>query len=64
MCLPWRCRDLIALFIILTSVVCEDQLDNAGKMYPRGNHWAVGERRLFHSDIYYLFVYVYHSFEL
>ncbi|XP_031434082.1 gastrin-releasing peptide [Clupea harengus] len=42
MCLPWRCRDLIALFIILTSVVCEDQLDNAGKMYPRGNHWAVG----------------------
>ncbi|XP_041914876.1 gastrin-releasing peptide [Alosa sapidissima] len=42
MCLPWRCRQLIAIVIILTSVVCDGQLDNSGKMYPRGNHWAVG----------------------
>ncbi|KAL2099636.1 hypothetical protein ACEWY4_004030 [Coilia grayii] len=42
MCLPWRCRQLIAISVIFTSVACEGQLNDAGKVYPRGNHWAVG----------------------
>uniref|UniRef100_A0A3Q3VMK9 Gastrin-releasing peptide n=1 Tax=Mola mola TaxID=94237 RepID=A0A3Q3VMK9_MOLML len=43
----WTCRPAWPLFIILMMIPCmlycsESPPAPAGKMYPRGNHWAVG----------------------
>ncbi|KAG7477098.1 hypothetical protein MATL_G00090560 [Megalops atlanticus] len=46
--LAWRYRPTLLVLTVLFFVVCKVQLatsDNAappGKIYPRGNHWAVG----------------------
>ncbi|XP_026052887.1 gastrin-releasing peptide [Carassius auratus] len=43
MCLVWRSR--LVVFIILLAVFCDVYASDAqpiGKVYPRGNHWAVG----------------------
>ncbi|XP_042364976.1 gastrin-releasing peptide [Plectropomus leopardus] len=46
-CSPWICRPVLPLFLILAVVPCMLYCSDApaavvGKMYPRGNHWAVG----------------------
>ncbi|CAJ1070713.1 gastrin-releasing peptide [Xyrichtys novacula] len=46
MCISWIWRPVWTVLIILATVPCmlycsEGQPDD-GKMYPRGNHWAVG----------------------
>ncbi|KAJ4926046.1 hypothetical protein JOQ06_008230 [Pogonophryne albipinna] len=43
----WTCRPMWPLFIILATMPCmlhssESPAAAVGKMYPRGNHWAVG----------------------
>uniref|UniRef100_A0A672SAU3 Gastrin-releasing peptide n=1 Tax=Sinocyclocheilus grahami TaxID=75366 RepID=A0A672SAU3_SINGR len=43
MCLVWRYRSVVS--IILVIVLCdvyESDAQPIGKVYPRGNHWAVG----------------------
>ncbi|KAK7131462.1 hypothetical protein R3I94_016554 [Phoxinus phoxinus] len=43
MCLVWRCRLVVSM--ILVVVLCGVYASDAqpiGKVYPRGNHWAVG----------------------
>uniref|UniRef100_A0A671M524 Gastrin-releasing peptide n=1 Tax=Sinocyclocheilus anshuiensis TaxID=1608454 RepID=A0A671M524_9TELE len=43
MCLVWRYRLVVS--IILVIVLCDVYASDAqpiGKVYPRGNHWAVG----------------------
>ncbi|KAI2651537.1 Gastrin-releasing peptide [Labeo rohita] len=43
MCLVWRYRLVVS--IILVVVLCDVYASDAqpiGKVYPRGNHWAVG----------------------
>ncbi|XP_055037170.2 gastrin-releasing peptide [Misgurnus anguillicaudatus] len=44
MCVVWRYR--LAVSIILVLVLCDvhasDDAETGGKVYPRGNHWAVG----------------------
>ncbi|XP_028274179.1 gastrin-releasing peptide [Parambassis ranga] len=47
LCCSWTCRPVWPLFFILASVPCmlhctESPAAVVGKMYPRGNHWAVG----------------------
>lgn len=46
MCVVWRYR--LAVSIILVLVLCDvhasDDAERGGKVYPRGNHWAVGEQ--------------------
>uniref|UniRef100_UPI0037E87434 gastrin-releasing peptide n=1 Tax=Semicossyphus pulcher TaxID=241346 RepID=UPI0037E87434 len=48
MCFSWTCRPVWPLVIILATLPCmlhgsESQpAAGVGKMYPRGNHWAVG----------------------
>ncbi|XP_041816840.1 gastrin-releasing peptide [Chelmon rostratus] len=47
MCCSWTCRPVWPVFLILASIPCmlhcsEGPAAAAGKMYPRGNHWAVG----------------------
>ncbi|XP_034079985.1 gastrin-releasing peptide [Gymnodraco acuticeps] len=46
-CYSWTCRPMWPLFIILATMPCmlhssESPPAAVGKMYPRGNHWAVG----------------------
>jgi len=44
MCLAWRSRLVVSM--ILVVVLCGVYASDAqpiGKVYPRGNHWAVGE---------------------
>uniref|UniRef100_A0A3P9HRD3 Gastrin-releasing peptide n=1 Tax=Oryzias latipes TaxID=8090 RepID=A0A3P9HRD3_ORYLA len=46
-CCAWICRPLWTLFILLAATPCflhcsENPAAVGGKMYPRGNHWAVG----------------------
>ncbi|KAK9532503.1 hypothetical protein VZT92_009884 [Zoarces viviparus] len=46
-CCSWSCRPLWTLFIMLATIPCmlrcsESPAAVDGKMYPRGNHWAVG----------------------
>lgn len=43
----WTVRPVMPLFIILATLSCflhcsESPVPVVGKMYPRGNHWAVG----------------------
>ncbi|XP_054467824.1 gastrin-releasing peptide [Anoplopoma fimbria] len=42
----WSCRPVWPLFIILVTIPCmlhcSESPAAVGKMYPRGNHWAVG----------------------
>ncbi|XP_030006071.1 gastrin-releasing peptide-like [Sphaeramia orbicularis] len=43
----WTCRPVLPLFLILATMSCllhcsESPAPAVGKMYPRGNHWAVG----------------------
>ncbi|XP_031173724.1 gastrin-releasing peptide [Sander lucioperca] len=47
LCFLWTCRPVWPLFIILATIPCvlycsESPAAVVGKMYPRGNHWAVG----------------------
>ncbi|XP_023147727.1 gastrin-releasing peptide [Amphiprion ocellaris] len=47
LCCSWTCRPVWPLFILLAAVTCvlhcsESPAAVAGKVYPRGNHWAVG----------------------
>ncbi|XP_013864762.1 gastrin-releasing peptide [Austrofundulus limnaeus] len=47
LCCSWTCRPLWPLFIFLAAAPCflhcsETPAAVVGKMYPRGNHWAVG----------------------
>ncbi|KAA8584484.1 hypothetical protein FQN60_008269 [Etheostoma spectabile] len=47
LCFLWTCRPAWPLFIILATVPCmlycsQSPAAVVGKMYPRGNHWAVG----------------------
>lgn len=44
MCLVWRYRLVVSmiLVVILCGVYASD-VQPIGKVYPRGNHWAVGE---------------------
>uniref|UniRef100_A0A3Q0SRX7 Gastrin-releasing peptide n=1 Tax=Amphilophus citrinellus TaxID=61819 RepID=A0A3Q0SRX7_AMPCI len=47
LCYSWTCRPVWPVFIILATVPCilncsESPAAVVGKMYPRGNHWAVG----------------------
>ncbi|XP_034565865.1 gastrin-releasing peptide [Notolabrus celidotus] len=45
MCISWTWRPVWPVFIILATVLyCSESQPAAddGKMYPRGNHWAVG----------------------
>ncbi|XP_014324102.1 gastrin-releasing peptide [Xiphophorus maculatus] len=47
LCYSWSCRALWPIFIILAAAPCllrcsERPALVVGKMYPRGNHWAVG----------------------
>ncbi|XP_070781372.1 gastrin-releasing peptide [Enoplosus armatus] len=47
MCYAWTCRPVWPLFMILATAPCllycsESPAAAVGKMYPRGNHWAVG----------------------
>ncbi|MEQ2232249.1 hypothetical protein ILYODFUR_009250 [Ilyodon furcidens] len=47
LCFSWSCRALCPVFIILAAAPCllrcsERPALVVGKMYPRGNHWAVG----------------------
>ncbi|XP_072228094.1 gastrin-releasing peptide [Leuresthes tenuis] len=47
LCYSWTCRRLWPVFIILAAIPCFSQCSESpaavvGKMYPRGNHWAVG----------------------
>lgn len=49
LCYSWTCRPVWPLFIILATLPCmlhcsESPAAGVGKMYPRGNHWAVGKR--------------------
>uniref|UniRef100_A0A1A8IW41 Gastrin-releasing peptide n=1 Tax=Nothobranchius kuhntae TaxID=321403 RepID=A0A1A8IW41_NOTKU len=46
-CYSWTCRPLWPLFMFLAAapglLLCsENPAEVVGKMYPRGNHWAVG----------------------
>ncbi|XP_059214477.1 gastrin-releasing peptide [Centropristis striata] len=46
-CYSWTCRPVWPLFIIMATIPCmlncsESPAAVVGKMYPRGNHWAVG----------------------
>ncbi|XP_045923585.1 gastrin-releasing peptide [Micropterus dolomieu] len=46
-CFSWTCRPVWAVFIILATMPCvlycsDSPAAVVGKMYPRGNHWAVG----------------------
>ncbi|XP_049459774.1 gastrin-releasing peptide [Epinephelus fuscoguttatus] len=46
-CFSWTCRLVWPLFIMLATVPCMMYCSDVsaaavGKMYPRGNHWAVG----------------------
>ncbi|KAK5879082.1 hypothetical protein CesoFtcFv8_024423 [Champsocephalus esox] len=46
-CFSWTWRPMWPLFIILATMPCmlhssESPAATVGKMYPRGNHWAVG----------------------
>ncbi|XP_062290001.1 gastrin-releasing peptide [Scomber scombrus] len=46
-CLCWTCRPVWPLFLILASLprmlhCSESPAAIVGKIYPRGNHWAVG----------------------
>ncbi|XP_075961531.1 gastrin-releasing peptide [Anarhichas minor] len=46
-CCSWSCRPLWPLLVILAAIPCmlhcsESPAAVVGKMYPRGNHWAVG----------------------
>nr|XP_046231540.1 gastrin-releasing peptide [Scatophagus argus] len=46
-CYSWTCRPVWPVFIILAAIPCmsfcsESPPAAVGKMYPRGNHWAVG----------------------
>ncbi|KAK5852179.1 hypothetical protein PBY51_023670 [Eleginops maclovinus] len=46
-CYSWSCGPMWPLFIILATMPCmlhssESPAAVVGKMYPRGNHWAVG----------------------
>ncbi|XP_051268561.1 gastrin-releasing peptide [Dicentrarchus labrax] len=46
-CYSWTCRPVWPVFIILATIPCmlycsESPAAVVGKMYPRGNHWAVG----------------------
>ncbi|XP_043077830.1 gastrin-releasing peptide [Puntigrus tetrazona] len=43
MCLAWRYRLVVSIFLLV--VLCDVYASDAqpiGKVYPRGNHWAVG----------------------
>uniref|UniRef100_A0A3Q1GLS5 Gastrin-releasing peptide n=1 Tax=Acanthochromis polyacanthus TaxID=80966 RepID=A0A3Q1GLS5_9TELE len=47
LCCSWTCRPVWPLFILLAAFTCvlhcsESPVAVAGKVYPRGNHWAVG----------------------
>ncbi|XP_054908267.1 gastrin-releasing peptide [Poeciliopsis prolifica] len=48
LCYSWSCRALWPVFIILAAAPCllrcaeRPAASVVGKMYPRGNHWAVG----------------------
>uniref|UniRef100_A0A3B4UWJ7 Gastrin-releasing peptide n=2 Tax=Seriola dumerili TaxID=41447 RepID=A0A3B4UWJ7_SERDU len=47
LCYSWTCRPVWPVFIILATIPCmmhcsEGPAAAVGKMYPRGNHWAVG----------------------
>ncbi|GAA6230064.1 gastrin-releasing peptide [Lates japonicus] len=47
LCYSWTCRPVWPVFIILATIPCmlhssESPAAVVGKMYPRGNHWAVG----------------------
>ncbi|XP_070707218.1 gastrin-releasing peptide [Pempheris klunzingeri] len=47
LCYSWTSRPVWPLFIVLATVPCmllcsESPAAGVGKMYPRGNHWAVG----------------------
>ncbi|XP_038130838.1 gastrin-releasing peptide isoform X1 [Cyprinodon tularosa] len=46
LCYPWSYRALWSVFIILAAAPCflrcSEKPALVGKMYPRGNHWAVG----------------------
>ncbi|KAM4528069.1 gastrin-releasing peptide [Odontesthes bonariensis] len=47
LCYSWTCRPMWPVFIILAAIPCFSQCSESpaavvGKMYPRGNHWAVG----------------------
>ncbi|CAG5867573.1 unnamed protein product [Menidia menidia] len=46
-CYSWTCRPLWPVLIFLAAMPCFSQCSESpatvvGKMYPRGNHWAVG----------------------
>ncbi|XP_033845949.1 gastrin-releasing peptide [Periophthalmus magnuspinnatus] len=45
LCSSWTCRPFLPLFIVLAAMSCvfhSIESPAPGKMYPRGNHWAVG----------------------
>ncbi|KAM9820852.1 gastrin-releasing peptide [Neosynchiropus ocellatus] len=46
LCPSWMCRPAWALFVMLVTFPsvfhCSDDPPAPEKMYPRGNHWAVG----------------------
>uniref|UniRef100_A0A8D2ZZT9 Gastrin-releasing peptide n=1 Tax=Scophthalmus maximus TaxID=52904 RepID=A0A8D2ZZT9_SCOMX len=48
LCCSWTCRPVWPLFIILATLPCvlhcseSPAAAGAAKVYPRGNHWAVG----------------------
>ncbi|XP_040013816.1 gastrin-releasing peptide [Xiphias gladius] len=47
LCCSWTCRPVWPILIILATTPCmlhcsESPAAAVGKMYPRGNHWAVG----------------------
>ncbi|XP_073334328.1 gastrin-releasing peptide [Pagrus major] len=46
-CSSWTCRPVWPVFLMLATIPCmldcsESPAAVVGKMYPRGNHWAVG----------------------
>lgn len=50
----WTCRPVWPVLIILATVPCilncsESPAAVVGKMYPRGNHWAVGKETVTQS---------------
>ncbi|XP_061589249.1 gastrin-releasing peptide [Cololabis saira] len=46
LCFSWTCRPLWPVFAVLALIPCllhcSTPAPVVGKMYPRGNHWAVG----------------------
>uniref|UniRef100_A0AAQ6IFN1 Gastrin-releasing peptide n=1 Tax=Anabas testudineus TaxID=64144 RepID=A0AAQ6IFN1_ANATE len=60
LCYPRTCRPLWPVFLFLATLPSvlhsiESPAAVVGKMYPRGNHWAVGRRHVY-LEIYIMVV--------